>query len=94
MKHSLLLASAMMAIVSSMADTVTLTKSDKEGTVGQASSFMSSFLTNPAESGYGWSDGKDPTNENDYAVMYGRTLRTPCEALDTTTKVYTFPATH
>lgn len=42
-------------VATGLADYVKLLKSDKDGTAAQGeSSYMSSFLFNPTEEGYGW----------------------------------------
>lgn len=75
----------------------TLKASDADGTAAAgAGSFMSSFLCNPADAAYGWSNRGEGTDELDPAADYkigtSRILRTPCsDALDLRTKTYVFP---
>ena len=75
------------------ADYVRLKKSDVDGTAAAGvSSFMSSFLVNPAEEGYGWDDDGDPDPNKDYLVDKGYTLRTPCrDSDDLSSTTFTFP---
>ena len=79
-------------VATGFADYVTLRESDVDGTTAQGeSSFMSSFLSNPTEEGYGWLDGGDPDPNKDYLVS-GKVLRTPCRASDSlSTMTFTFP---
>lgn len=78
----------------SFSDVVTLKRADRDGTAASgAASFMSSFLSNPTEEGYGWSDGCDPSPDKDYLVVGNNvTLRTPYrEDADLASKTFVFP---
>ena len=79
-------------VATGFADYVTLLESDVDGAAAQGeSSYMSSFLANPTEEGYGWSDGGDPDPNKDYLVS-GKVLRTPCRVSDSlSTTTFTFP---
>lgn len=76
------------------ADVVTLNRADRDGSAAEGeSSFMSSFLSNPGEEGYGWSDGCDPSSDKDYLVVGNNVaLRTPYhEDSDLASQTFVFP---
>ncbi|MBP3405600.1 MAG: hypothetical protein J6N18_05810 [Kiritimatiellae bacterium] len=79
-------------VATGLADYVKLLESDKDGSAAQGeSSYMSSFLFNPTEEGYGWEDGQDPDPGKDYLVS-GKILRTPCRVSDSLNSVtFKFP---
>lgn len=87
---------AMAALSASVccADAVMLNRADRDGTAaGGEASFMSSFLANPSEAGYGWSDGCDPSSDKDYLVAGNNvSLRTPYrEDADLASQTFAFP---